>query len=73
MTPLQSGHFPPLKRGNLSKLIGGYIDLEIEYVDSDHVLAVIRTKLPKEFSLEIGDTIEVWQDKIMYKNEYLGN
>ena len=48
---------------------GGYLDLEVEFVEDDRVLAVIRTELPAEFPLGTGDSIEVFEEEILYKNE----
>ena len=46
---------------------GGYIDLEVEFIEDDKVLAGIVTSLPKKFSLETGGSIEVLEDEILYK------
>jgi hypothetical protein len=46
---------------------GGYLDLEIEQIDADSVLAAILTELPPDFPLETGDTIEVYEEEILYK------
>ncbi len=51
------------------RIDGGYLDLEVEHIESDKVVAVIRTELPKEFSLGTGDSLEVFQDEILYKSE----
>jgi hypothetical protein len=48
---------------------GGYIDLEVEEIESDKVLAVILTQLPKEFPLETGGSIEVYEEEILHKEE----
>lgn len=48
---------------------GGYIDLEVEHIEDDGVTAVILTELPKEFSLGTGDSIDVFQEEILYKTE----
>jgi hypothetical protein len=61
--------FFPISKGDPIQLDGGYIDLEIEHIESDHVLAVIRTQLPAEFALETGDTLEIREDEILYKIE----
>jgi hypothetical protein len=46
----------------------GLIDLRIEFIEEDKVLAAITTQLPKEFSLGTGDSIEVYEDEILYKS-----
>ena len=48
---------------------GGYLDLEVEHIEDDFVFGVILTKLPKEFPLQAGDSIEVFQEEILYKAE----
>lgn len=53
--------------GKPPRIDGGYVDLEIEHVDSDHVMAVILTRLPKEFALEAGESLEIREDEILYK------
>jgi hypothetical protein len=46
---------------------GGYVDLEVEHIEGDTVFGVILTNLPKEFPLQLGDSLEVFQDEILYK------
>jgi hypothetical protein len=46
---------------------GGHIDLQVEFVDKDRILALIVTDLPEDFSLSTGDSIEVFEDEILYK------
>jgi hypothetical protein len=48
---------------------GGYIDLEVEDIFDDGVTAVILTELPKEFSLGSGDSIDVFEEEILYRNK----
>ncbi len=52
---------------------GGYLDLEVEFIDGETVWGVILTKLPKEFPLETGSSIEVFKDEILYKAETTEN
>ncbi len=52
---------------------GGYIDLEVEDVFIDGVTAVILTELPKEFPLVAGDSIDVLEEEILYKNKVTDN
>lgn len=61
--------FFPIGTGEPIQVDGGYIDLEIEHVESDHILAVIQTQLPGEFALSTGETIEIREDEILYINE----
>jgi hypothetical protein len=48
---------------------GGYIDLEVEDIFFDGVNAVILTELPKGFSLATGDSIDVFEEEILYRNK----
>jgi hypothetical protein len=61
--------FFPIGNEEPIQVDGGYIDLEIECVEPDLVLAVIQTQLPEEFALSTGDTIEIREDEILYKIE----
>jgi hypothetical protein len=61
--------FFPIDTGGHMQVDGGYIDLEIEHVESDHVFAVILTQLPEAFALDTGESIEVWEDEILYKKD----
>ena len=46
---------------------GGYIDLDVEFIDEDRVNACITTALPKDFPLETGSSIDVFEEEILYK------
>ena len=48
---------------------GGYIDLEVEHIDDDKVLAVILTELPDEFPLGKGGSLEIFEEEILYRNK----
>ena len=48
---------------------GGYLDLEIGDVFHDGVTAVILTQLPKEFPLTAGDSLDVFEEEILYINK----
>ena len=61
--------FFPVGSGKPPRVDGGYVDLEIEHVDTDHVFGVIQTQLPKEFALSAGDSLEIREDEILYKNK----
>lgn len=50
---------------------GGLVDLTVEYIEEDKVLAVITSQLPKEFSLGTGDSIDVYEEEILYKTDVL--
>ena len=54
-------------KGKNMRVDGGHIDLQVEFVDKDKVLAVIITELPEDFALSNGDSIEVFQEEILYK------
>lgn len=46
---------------------GGYIDLEVEQVEADHVVCAIRTELPEQFVLKTGELLEIREDEILSK------
>jgi hypothetical protein len=48
---------------------GGYLDLEIGDVFHVGVTAVILTKLPEEFPLTAGDSLDVYEEEILYRNK----
>ncbi len=48
---------------------GGYIDLEVELVEDKNIFAVILTELPKEFPLKIGESIELFEEEILYRTD----
>ena len=52
--------------GKNMRVDGGYLDLKVEFVDENKVLAVITTELPNEFALTKGESIEVFQEEILY-------
>lgn len=54
-------------KGKKFRVDGGLIDLQVEFIEEDKVFAVITTQLPKEFSLGTGDSIEVYEEEILYK------
>lgn len=55
--------------GEDMRVDGGYLDLRVELVDADKVLAVIITELPDEFALSKGESIELFPEEILYKNQ----
>jgi len=56
-------------KGKNMRVDGGYIDLRVEFVEKDRVMGVITTQLPKEFELSTGESIEVFEEEILYKVE----
>jgi len=60
--------FFKIGKGQSFRVDGGLIDLRVEFIEEDKVLAVITTQLPKEFSLGTGDSIEVYEEEILYKS-----
>lgn len=48
---------------------GGYMDLEVEKILHDRISAVILTELPEEFPLKKNDSIEVFEEEILYRNK----
>lgn len=53
--------------GKNMRVDGGHLDLRVEFVDEDRVLALILTELPEEFALSAGESIEVFEEEILYK------
>ena len=51
------------------RIDAGYIDLEVEQIEDDAILAVILTNLPEGFPLAAGDSIEVYEDEILYRTK----
>jgi hypothetical protein len=56
-------------KGKNFRVDGGLIDLRVEFIDGEKVLAVITTELPNEFSLGTGDSIEIYEEEILYKTD----
>jgi len=54
-------------KGKNFRVDGGLIDLKVEHIEDGKVLAVITTQLPKGLTLGTGDSIEVYEDEILYK------
>jgi len=46
---------------------GGYVDLQIEQIKAQSVVAAILTALPPGFPLETGDSIALLEEEILYK------
>ena len=58
-------------KGKNMRVDGGHIDLCVELVEKESVMAAITTQLPKEFALHKGETIEVFPEEILYKAQAL--
>ncbi len=54
-------------KGQNMRVDGGYIDLQVEFVDKDRLMGAIITELPTEFALSTGESIEVFPEEILYK------
>ena len=48
---------------------GGYMDLEVEEILHTKVTAVILTELPEEYPLEKDDSIDVFEEEILYRKK----
>jgi len=55
--------------GKKMRVDGGHVDLKIEVVEKDSAMGLICTELPKEFPLSKGESIEIYEDEILYKSE----
>lgn len=54
-------------KGENFRVDGGLIDLQVEHVESDRVMAEVMTELPKGFPLETGGSVEIFSEEILYK------
>jgi hypothetical protein len=54
-------------KGEKMRVDGGHIDLRVEFVDEDSVMAVITTQLPEDFAMRTGESIEVFEKEILCK------
>ncbi len=59
--------FIGIGKGKNMHIDGGVIDLQIEEVHSESVMANILTALPEKFPLKAGGSIEIFEDEILYK------
>ena len=48
---------------------GGHIEFRMKFIDEDSVMGAIITKLPTELALSTGESIEVFEEEILYKAE----
>ncbi len=56
-------------KGKDMRVDGGHIDLRVELIEEDVVMGLIITELPDQFALSKGDSIDVFQEEILYKAE----
>ncbi len=56
-------------RGKNMRIDGGVIDLQVDEVHTESVMANILTVLPDKFPLKAGGSIEIFEDEILYKAE----
>lgn len=61
--------FLGIGKGQNLRVESGYIDLQVEVVSEDRLMATILTDLPGEFALSTGESIEVFPEEILYKAE----
>lgn len=54
-------------KGEKMRVDGGHIDLRVEFVDKNSVMAVITTQLPEHFAMKSGESIEIFEEEILYK------
>ena len=64
--------FLGIGKGQNLRVESGYIDLQVEVVSEDRLMATILTDLPGEFALSTGESIEVFPEEILYKAEIDG-
>jgi len=69
MTSSTTEVFVGIGKGAKMRVDGGLIDLRVELIEEDVVTAAIVTQLPKGFPLVTGDSTEVFEDKILYRND----
>jgi hypothetical protein len=50
----------------VDRIIDGYIDLTIESIEGDKIVADILTDLPENFPLSTGDFIELLEEEILF-------
>jgi len=54
-------------KGKNMRVDGGHIDLRVEVVHDDSVMAVITTQLPEHFAMKTGESVEIFEEEILYK------
>lgn len=53
--------------GKNMRIDGGMIDLRIEHINENSVMAEVLTILPESFPLGSGHSIEVYEEEILYR------
>jgi len=56
-------------KGINMRIDGEVIDLQIDEIHSESVVATILTVLPKKFPIRTGGSIEIFENEILYKAE----
>jgi len=57
---------------DLPRITDGHIDLTIESIEGDKVIADILTELPEDFPLSTGDSMELLEEEILFCVKYEG-
>jgi hypothetical protein len=47
----------------------GYVDLQVQQLEVDRVVAIIVSELPEEYALSQGESLELFEEEILCKNE----
>ncbi len=55
--------------GEEMRVDSGYLDLRVECIDIDKITGAIITELPEEFVLSTGDSIDIFEEELLYINE----
>jgi len=63
--------FVKIGTGKNVRIDGGYVDLEVEHIDEQSVFGVIMTALPDKFPLKKGESLEIFQEEILYKSNLI--
>ena len=58
---------------DIPQIIDGYIDLTIESIEGDKIVADILTDLPEDFPLSTGDPLELLEEEILFCVKYEGH
>ncbi len=60
--------FVKIGTGKNVRIDGGYVDLEVEHIEDESVFGVIMTALPDKFPLKKAESLEIFQEEILYKS-----
>lgn len=55
--------------GEEMEVDSGYVDLQVNEIEIDKVVATIVSELPEEYTLSLGDTIDLYEEEILCINE----